>query len=83
MDKEIKRLLKLDIIPNFKLLPAEEAKLEEWKNAQKPVKVKKSRKKKVEIYEAMPNIRLEDLKVTNEVKIEDKLESEPTEEIES
>lgn len=72
MDKEIKRLLTLARIPNFKLLPEEEQKLSEWKNAQEPIKVKKPRKKKIEIEENAPNIRLEDLKVTNEVKDEDK-----------
>lgn len=76
MDKDIKRLLTLSRIPNFKLLPEEEQKLEEWKNAQEPLKIKKpraTRKKKSDLsMEIEPNIRLEDLKTTNEVKDNDK-----------
>lgn len=59
MDREIKRLLKLSNIPNFRLTEKEEAILEEWKRRQEPVEVKKrtyTRKKKT----------------TNEVKEEDK-----------
>lgn len=41
MDEEIKRLLKLSNIPNFKLLPKEEKKLKEWKEQQVDVKPKK------------------------------------------
>ncbi len=59
MDREIKRLLKLSSIPNFKLTEHEQAILDEWKRRQEPVEVKKrtyTRKKKT----------------TNEVKEEEK-----------
>lgn len=59
MDREIKRLLKLSSIPNFKLTGHEQAILDEWKRRQEPVEVKKrtyTRKKKT----------------TNEVKEEEK-----------
>lgn len=51
MDKEIQRLLKLSGIPNFRLLPEEEQKLEEWKKQQVKVEAVKpkqtyTRKKK-------------------------------------
>ena len=49
MDREIKRLLKLSSIPNFKLTEHEQAILDEWKRRQEPVEVKKrtyTRKKK-------------------------------------
>lgn len=60
MDKEIKRLLKLSNIPNFKLSDQEYVRLEAWKQAQKPVEIKPKRtytRKK---------------KTTNEVKEEEK-----------
>lgn len=60
MDKEIKRLLKLDRIPNFNLSKDEKEKLEAWKKAQEPVEIKPKRtytRKK---------------KTTNEVKEEEK-----------
>ena len=60
MDREIKRLLKLSNIPNFKLTEEEEQKLNEWKNAQKPVEIKPKRK-----YTRKK-------KTTNEVKEEEK-----------
>ncbi len=41
MDNEIKRLLKLSKIPNFKLLAKEEKKLNEWKSKQVEIKPKK------------------------------------------
>lgn len=59
MDREIKRLLKLSSIPNFRLTEHEQAILEEWKRRQEPVEIKKrtyTRKKKT----------------TNEVKEEEK-----------
>lgn len=58
MDREIKRLLKLSNIPNFRLSEKEESILNEWKRRQEPVVVKKrtTRKKKT----------------TNEVKVEEK-----------
>lgn len=56
MDREIKRLLKLDRIPGFKLAEDEKAKLEAWKKAQKPVEVKK------------PKRQYKRKKTTNEVK---------------
>ena len=60
MDREIKRLLKLDRIPNFKLSEKERILLDEWKAQQKPVEIKSkktyTRRKKT----------------TNEVKEEDK-----------
>lgn len=60
MDKEIKRLLKLARIPNFRLSEKEQTLLDEWKSQQKPaiIKPKKnySRKKKT----------------TNEVKLSEK-----------
>lgn len=57
MDREIKRLLKLSSIPNFKLTEHEQAILDEWKRRQEPVEVKKRTYKK---------------KTTNEVKPEEK-----------
>lgn len=57
MDREIKRLLKLSNIPNFRLTEHEQAVLDEWKRRQEPVEVKKSTRKK---------------KTTNEVKEEEK-----------
>lgn len=42
MDKEIKRLLKLDSIKGFRLLESEKKTLEEWKAKQKRIKPKKS-----------------------------------------
>ena len=60
MDREIKRLLKLSSIPNFKLTEHEQAVLNEWKRRQEPVEIKAKRtytRKK---------------KTTNEVKEEDK-----------
>lgn len=57
MDREIKRLLKLSNIPNFKLTEHEQAILGEWKRRQEPVEVKKRTYKK---------------KTTNEVKEEEK-----------
>lgn len=60
MNSEIKRLLKLSNIPSFKLTEAEEAKLNEWKNAQEPVEIKPKRK-----YTRKK-------KTTNEVKEEEK-----------
>lgn len=60
MDKEIKRLLKLSNIPNFKLSDQEYVKLEAWKQAQKPVEIKPKR-----IYTRKK-------KTTNEVKEEEK-----------
>lgn len=60
MDREIKRLLKLENIPGFKLTEKETATLEEWKRRQEPVEIKAKRtytRKK---------------KTTNEVKEEDK-----------
>ena len=59
MDREIKRLLKLSSIPNFKLTEHEQAILDEWKRRQESVEIKKrtyTRKKKI----------------TNEVKEEEK-----------
>lgn len=59
MDREIKRLLKLSNIPNFKLTEHEQTILDEWKRRQEPVEIKKrtyTRKKKT----------------TNEVKEEEK-----------
>lgn len=44
MDREIKRLLKLKRIPNFKLSDKEEFMLEEWMESQKPVEAPKKRK---------------------------------------
>lgn len=44
MNPEIKRLLKLSSIPDFKLNAKEQALLDAWKNAQEPVAVKKPRK---------------------------------------
>lgn len=49
MDREIKRLLKLDKNPYFKMTAEENKTLEEWKKAQKPVEIKPrktSRRKK-------------------------------------
>lgn len=49
MDREIKRLLKLSNIPNFKLSEEENKRLDDWKKAQEPVKVirpKRTYKKK-------------------------------------
>lgn len=43
MDREIKRLLKLDKIPNFKLSEKEQILLDEWKRSQKPVEIKPKR----------------------------------------
>ena len=64
MDREIKRLLKLDKIPSFKLNEEEKQKLENWKKAQKPVEIKPKRK-----YTRRK-------KTTNEVKKEEKETSE-------
>ena len=61
MDKEIKRLLKLKRIPNFKLSTEEEQRIEAWKNAQRPVEIIKPKKK----YTRRK-------KTTNEVKDEEK-----------
>lgn len=58
MDKEIKRLLKLSKIPNFKMSEKETLTLEEWKRRQEPVKIKPKR-----VYKK---------KTTNEVKQEEK-----------
>lgn len=44
MDREIKRLLKLSRIPNFKLSEEESRLLAQWKNEQEPVKVKSSKR---------------------------------------
>ena len=44
MDREIKRLLTLDRIPSFNLSQEEKAKLQAWKDAQKPVEIKPKRK---------------------------------------
>lgn len=44
MNPEIKRLLKLSSIPNFKLSPKEQKVLEEWKSQQKPATIRKPRK---------------------------------------
>lgn len=41
MDNEIKRLLKLSKIPNFRMSDSEKKKLEEWKSQQIDVKPKK------------------------------------------
>lgn len=40
MDKEIKRLLKLSRIPNFRLSDEETRVLNEWKKSQEPVEIK-------------------------------------------
>lgn len=61
MDREIKRLLKLENIPGFKLTEHEKEVLAEWKRRQEPVEIKApkrsyTRKKKT----------------TNEVKEEEK-----------
>lgn len=61
MDKEIKRLLKLKQIPNFKLSPEEEFRLEAWKKDQKSVEIKAPKK----TYTRRK-------KTTNEVKCEEK-----------
>lgn len=60
MDREIKRLLTLDRIPNFNLTEEEKNKLEAWKAAQEPAEIKPKRK-----YTRKK-------KTTNEVKIEEK-----------
>lgn len=57
MDREIKRLLKLENIPNFKLSEHEMEILAEWKRRQEVVEPKKSSRRK---------------KTTNEVKEEEK-----------
>lgn len=57
MDREIKRLLKLENIPNFKLSEHEKEVLAEWKRRQELVEPKKSTRRK---------------KTTNEVKEEEK-----------
>ena len=59
MDKEIKRLLKLNRIPNFKLSEKELFTLNEWKRQQKPVEIVKPK-------------RAYKKKTTNEVKVEAK-----------
>ena len=58
MDREIKRLLKLSNIPNFRLSEQEQETLEEWKRQQKPVEIKKRSYRRK--------------KTTNEVKEEEK-----------
>lgn len=60
MDREIKRLLKLENIPGFKLTEHEKEVLAEWKRRQEPVEIKPKRtytRKK---------------KTTNEIKEEEK-----------
>lgn len=44
MNSEIKRLLKLSSIPNFKLSPKEQALLEVWKASQEPLVIKPAKK---------------------------------------
>lgn len=61
MDREIKRLLKLSRIPNFKMLKSEEETLKKWKEAQEPVKITAPKRKYVR-----------KKKTTNEVKEEEK-----------
>ena len=46
MNSEIKRLLKLSNIPGFRLMPQEQRMLDEWKNAQEPLQIKKPARKK-------------------------------------
>ena len=68
MTPEIKKLLKLSSIPGFKLTAKEEAKLNEWKNMQEAVVIKKprrrTRKNKVEVVE---NVITEEDKTLNEL----------------
>lgn len=47
MDKEIKRLLRLEQIKGFNLLASEKKKLEEWKRSQKAIKPIVPKKPKV------------------------------------
>lgn len=63
MTPEIKKLLMLSSIPGFKLSQKEQRLLDEWKNAQEPLKVKKPRRTR------RKNI------VTNEEKTLNRLES--------
>jgi len=66
MTPEIKRLLKLSSIPNFKLSAKEQATLEAWKATQKPIKPRRKMRSEPSKSRSKATSDLETIEVSSE-----------------